>query len=266
MPKKYIILIFLFFNIVYNVLANAAPTEPCYSTYMSLLKDKNITDDKKIFKWKNLKSKCSSRDEYDIYLADFYLKRKKRENFEIPDAILKKIINTSKDKFLVQQSELMLMGMDLEREQFRSLKKRADLAVKKYPEWYCGYVFLGISEINLNDNYLKAKQYLEKSIELEETAQGRCWQAYIEYLLKNYKKSLMLYERAMELDMIVMFAGTPTMAAAHAAMILDKWSSARLILSTLKSVNGSIENFSDYQELRKMLEQHDKEQKNIQVE
>ena len=55
--------------------------------------------------------------------------------------------------------------------------------VKQYPQWYCGYVFLGIAEMYLGDNYSKAKEYFEKSIGLEETAQGPCWQAYAEYQL-----------------------------------------------------------------------------------
>ena len=92
--------------------------------------------------------------------------------------------------------------------------------VKKHLQWYCGYVFFGIFEIYLNDNYSKAEEYFEKSI--TETAVGHCWQAYAEYLLKNYKKSLALYERAMELYIVVLLAAQPTMAAVYCTMILDK--------------------------------------------
>jgi len=211
-------------------------------------------------KWKNLKSVCLSRDEYDFFLANFYFLYSKEdyEKYDKPEKIFKKIIKKNKDEWLVQQSEKNLMAMDFKKDQFKSLQEKACRAVKAYPQWYCGYAFLGICEIHLGKNYSKAKEYFEKSIILEETAQGRCWQAYAEYLLKDYKKCLALYERAMELDMVVLFFAEPTMAAAHSAMILGKWNAARWILDAQKSANKDIENCSeDYKELRRMLEQHD---------
>jgi tetratricopeptide (TPR) repeat protein len=157
-----------------------------------------------------------------------------------------------------------LISIDLIDKNYTKVEKEAKRLIKKYPNWYSGYLYLGISTVFLENDYLKAKQYLDKSIELEETWEGRCWQAIVEYhQFKNYEKTLELYERAMQLNMISILEDAAASAAVSAAMKLGKWDSARWILNAQKTasqkVGNNIENYQNYQKLRTIMDAYDKE-------
>lgn len=230
----------------------------CAQLYEEMGNDHTLdTTEKRMSKWTTYQKQCEQTGEYEMYLADFYLSKndlnKSRE-------LCEKIIQEKGDKFDTRMAEKLLMLANYMENKLEPAKNQAKLLMEKYPDWYVGYVYYGVSFILNNGDLLEAKKYLEKANELKESHDGLAWLAIVYYYeFDDYHKTLELFKKAIEINKVAILNREAAVAAAFSAINLNQWGFAQSMVTALKKVDKDIEKFSKYGELKEKIDNHSTE-------
>lgn len=121
-----------------------------------------ISVKKKIGKWVKYKRLCSIDGSYQFILGEMYMSD---GNFEKARQMLENTI--SRSSYDLRYLKFLLHGAYIGLNENEKAKNLAEQMINNDPNWYGGYASLGVDYFNLKE-YGLAKQYLEKSVELED--------------------------------------------------------------------------------------------------
>lgn len=229
----------------------------CEQAFNHMFKEPSLNNmEKKINQWKKMKKKCFSPGVHEIYLADLY---QANNEFQKSRELAEMVIKKYGDQFDVKEAEEILMMIDIKEGKRESIGKRARKILDKYPNWYVGYLYVGLDFLDKGD-YLKAIEYCEKANKIQPSPYSYSWLALIYYTyFKDYEKTLEYYQKALDAGIMAIMMRESAVSAVDSAMKLNKWDFAQSILNAQAKIDKTIENYPQYRELRARMDAYEKE-------
>lgn len=209
----------------------------------------SLTIEEKLKKVENCKQICKKDHEYEFCLADYLMYMGKPQEAE---QLLKSSIKKYKDD--TRKLQHMLMHLYFCYERYDELLAKANNMIKKYPEWFSGYYFKGIYNIQVN-SLQEAYKFLTMAIKKENNVESHLGLVMYYYNMRDFQSAFNEYELAYNAgDRILPFMSKDVSAiAAHSAMELGRLRSAEWILDMQKRFVKDIEQYDKYQEARNRL-------------
>lgn len=178
------------------------PRKPsqCFNNFEKIAQNVDVdTVEKAIKEWTFFKGQCEKTGEYDMYLGFIYALSNQWKDAQ---ALLIKVIDEYGDRFDVSMAEaaLTMFKIDMMCDAATG-KELAQFMIEKYPDWHLGYLGYAIVLYNSNGSVGEIKEYLDKARNLEKRS---AWPllilAMVHYKLEDYEKTLMLYEKAIQMN------------------------------------------------------------------
>jgi tetratricopeptide (TPR) repeat protein len=222
----------------------------CGKLYESLhQKEKQDSQFDFFSEWFKHKDMCSKTGEYEIYLADnMQVKGKNKE----AEKILRRVIKEKGNKYDIRAAYWVLMQSLTSRDAFEESKVVALEVMRHYPYWYRGYLNYGWLLV-YDSNFLEAKKYLEKSIELENNhPEAYALLGVFFRFQRDNAMAVRMYKKAISLGQnFALFSVVPaSLENIRSAMMQKDYKLAAWILEKQVELYPKIAQTKDYQDLK----------------